>query len=467
MASEKLNKEVLSEKVELRDRPESEKMTESIVPLSHSLDALENVGGFQLIKGLVKDIDKLDPKKKASRKVFLEEDDFAGMRKRMRDELGVLISILDSDSKDSLEITKDLKTKREKLEKLLGENLGTIHEELRSLEITYRSLSSFFANAGQGKIDCITLMNVDKKELKNFDSLDTSQVRKEISKDYDQLDLKKSYSLFVLPGYLGNSNNVREWAETAYNNKVMMITDFRDCESFEDLYALLDEANLQGSETKMGNVIMTCNYILGRKKSERAMEENNLYLPGSAALAGRMSKVKEIMISQGVAGMKYGTLSNVMGTRLDLLKSEIEALIKSGVVPMVEMDGRTMAFSNKTLYNGATLGLQEYSIVRVFDWIGKVIQDFVNKKAFENWDSNVSSEIKSAVIDFLDRHKGAGHLIEKYSVDKIEQKEDKTIDIKVTLKPFFAAKSFLIELSGKDTGVSGSRDWDMKVNKVD
>ena len=76
------------------------------------------------------------------------------------------------------------------------------------------------------------------------------------------------------------------------------------------------------------------------------------------------------------------------GTRLDLLKSELTALIDKGVVPMTFEENRVMAFSNRSLYNGATVGLQEYPIVRVFDWIGKVFSNFFNDEALRTGTGN-------------------------------------------------------------------------------
>ena len=228
-----------------------------------------------------------------------------------------------------------------------------------------------------------------------------------------------------------------------------MVTDFKDSMNFEMLKDELDDANLQGQDAYLANIIMTCNYILGRKKSEIANEDDDLYIPASAALAGKMSNTEEIVIAQGAAGKKYGTLGNVKGARMDLRKSEIASLIDQGVIPMVEEDGRTMAFSNRSLYNGATLGLQEYPIVRVFDWIGKVFQNFFNDEAFTNWNPQVKSELQQAVHDFLSDYKGPGKLIENYSLKGINQDpKTKDINIQVELKPFFAAKNFLIELTG-------------------
>lgn len=147
---------------------------------------------------------------------------------------------------------------------------------------------------------------------------------------------------------------------------------------------------------------------------------------------------------------------------MDLRKSEIAALIDEGVIPMVEEDGRTMAFSNRSLYNGATLGLQEYPIVRVFDWIGKVFQNFFNDEAFINWNSQVKAELQQAVHDFLSDYKGPGKLIENYNLKGINQDpKTKDISIQIELKPFFAAKNFLIELTGHN-GTAGV-DWEQNV----
>ena len=48
-----------------------------------------------------------------------------------------------------------------------------------------------------------------------------------------------------------------------------------------------------------------------------------------------MTNTDEVVIAQGVAGKKYGTLSNVKGARMEMRKSEIAAIIDQGVVPIV------------------------------------------------------------------------------------------------------------------------------------
>ena len=460
MATEELKKEALNEGLELKER---EKIENPAGLLQDSLGGLDKFGGFQLLKGLIKGVENMDPRRKAVKNIFLSDSAYTDARKKLKNELGLWVSILEGEGADPMEIIESCKAKCDKAEQNLKNNLFNIHEEIKKLEITYRSLDSFFANAGQGKIDCITLMNVNKDELEYHDSEDTVAIREELEKYYDRLSLKNNYSLLVVPGYLGDANAIRMWADTAYRNKVIMLTDFKDSLNFEMLKEELDDASLQGQDAHLANVVMTCNYILGRKKSELANEDDDVYLPGSAALAGRMTNTEEIVIAQGAAGKKYGTLSNVKGARLDLRKSEIAALIDLGVIPIVEEEGRTMAFSNRSLYNGATIGLQEYPIVRTFDWIGKVFQNFFNDEAFTNWNSQVKSELQQAIHDFLSDYKGPGKLIENYNLKKLEQ-DPKTKDIKieVELKPFFAAKNFFIELTGHN-GTAGA-EWDQNIN---
>ena len=440
---------------------EKEKIENPAELLQSSICGLDKFGGFQLLKGLIKGVENMDPRRKAVKNIFLSDSAYADARKKLTNELSLWIEILEKGG-DPMEIIESCKSECENAEKNLEINLFNIHEEIKNLEVTYRALDSFFANAGQGKIDCITLMNVNKEELGDNDSEDTLAIRDELEKYYDRLSLKNNYSMLVVPGYLGDADIVRMWAQTAYRNKVMMVTDFKDSMNFEMLKDELEDANLQGQDAYLANIIMTCNYILGRKKSEIANEDDDLYIPASAALAGKMSNTEEIVIAQGAAGKKYGTLGNVKGARMDLRKSEIASLIDQGVIPMVEEDGRTMAFSNRSLYNGSTLGLQEYPIVRVFDWIGKVFQNFFNDEAFTNWNSQIKSELQQAIHDFLSDYKGPGKLIENYSLKGINQDpKTKDISIQVELKPFFAAKNFLIELTGHN-GTAGV-DWDQNI----
>mgnify|MGYP000160540054 FL=1 len=462
MAVEEQNLASSSDGMELQER---QTVANPVELLQKSLSGLDKFGGFQLLKGLIKGVENMDPRRKAIKNVFLNDSAYEDARNRLKNELSLWVEILESGGKDPMEIVDSCKEECQKAERNLSENLFCIHDEIRNLETTYRSLDAFFANAGQGKVDCITLMNVNKEELGDHDSEDTQAVRDELERYFDRLNLKNNYSMLVVPGYLGDAETVRMWAQTAYRNKVIMLTDFKDSMNFEMLKEELDDASLQGTDPYLGNIVMTANYILGRKKSELAGEDEDLFIPASGALAGRMSNTEETVIAQAAAGKRYGTLDNVKGARMDLRKSEIAALIDLGVIPMVEEDGRTMAFSNHTLYNGASKGLQEYSIVRVFDWIGKVFENYCNDHAMEIWTPAIKSEITQDIHSFLSDYKGPGGIIEKYTNLKVDQDpKTKDISINVEITPYFAAQNFFIELTGRNT--AAGVDWEQNTKNA-
>ena len=462
MAAEEQKTSSTTEGLTLQERPQ---VTHPAELLQNSLSGLDKFGGFQLLKGLIKGVENMDPRRKAIKNVFLNDSAYEDARKRLKNELSLWVEIFEAGGSDPMEIIDSCKSECQKAERNLKENLFCIHDEVRNLETTYRALDAFFANAGQGKVDCITVMNVNKEELEDNDSEDTQAIRDELERYFDTLNLKNNYSMLVVPGYLGGAETVRMWAQTAYRNKVIMLTDFKDSMNFEMLKEELDDASLQGTDPYLGNIVMTANYIMGRKKSEMAGEDDDLYIPASGALAGRMSNTEDIIIAQAAAGKRYGTLDNVKGARMDLRKSEIAALIDQGVVPMVEVDGRTMAFSNHTLYNGASKGLQEYSIVRVFDWIGKVFENYCNDHAMEIWTPAIKSEITQDIHNFLSDYKGPGGIIEKYTNLKVDQNpKTKDISINVEITPYFAAQNFFIELTGRNT--AAGVDWEQNTKNA-
>ena len=404
---------------------------------------------FVLLKGIVKHVENMDPSRKAAKNVFLSDVYYADLRQKLNNDLLLWTSILEQGKSDLNEMLKACKSGREKAELNLQNNLLQIHEDTYQLEVTYRTLDSFFANVGQPNTDFLTLMDVSKKELLSNDSEGSLAIQKELKKHYDALSLKNSYSLFVIPGYLGDTSILREWAKTAHNKKVLLVTDFKDCESFKTLKDELEDAHLQGHDVFLSNVVVTCNYLLGRKKSELAYEDDDVYIPGSGALAGRMVNTKEIVIAQGVVGKDFGILDGVQGTRLNLLKAEIAVLVDQGVVPLIESEGRTIAISNRSLYNGSAFSLQEYPIVRVLDWVNKVLMNYMHEIALETWDPYISpKKLDSKIRDFLDHYRGYQLLFSGYKLNSPPKQDPKTkiVSVDISITPFFAAKNFVIKL---------------------
>lgn len=333
-------------------------------------------------------------------------------------------------------------------EQLLNKNLKEALRRTHDLEVSYRTIACFYKNTESDKVKNVTIINASMNQLRDLDNtIFADYISKELKQNFDRLDLRRNYSLLVIPGYLGSNAILDKWSKMAYENKAFLFTDFQDLESPDDVIDIFFNADHTSGDAFKSNTVMTCNWLLGRQKVESVGEEENLYLPPSAALAG---KVYSTVMSQVVAGKKFGGLNEVESVRFDLKRSEISELERMGLVPMVNEYSKVMAFSAKTLFNGDNLGLQTYSVVRVFDYITKVLFDFLNRRAFENWNTRTEADLRSQIVKFLDSIMGPNKLIERFKVVKIEQdpnrKDRILLDIHVT--PFFPAKSFVIQLAG-------------------
>jgi hypothetical protein len=425
--------------------------------LKTSLSQLSKVGGFDLLEVAIDGAQNLNPERKARKKIFLSESSKKEERDELKKTLQLWAAVLSS-SDDVMEMIEKCEQGSQVAEETLTTNLSKAVESTKDIERSYRSLALFFKNTNSNKLKNVSFMNASPEQVKDLD--DTrfiDAVQEELVQNFDRLDLRDNYSLLVIPGYLGSNKVVEKWAKIAHENKVMLVTDFEHLDTPDDVMEMFESANLTGGDSYRSNVIMTCNYLVGRDKFKEIGEEEVLYLPASTALAGN---IYQTLMSQVAAGKKHGSLSEVDGVCFDLKKSEIANLEKLGLIPMVNEYGKVMAFSAKTLFNGDNLGLQTYSVVRVFDYVTKVLMDFLNRRAFENFNSKTRKEILSQIIRFLDNITGPGKLIEKFSIKRFEQdniQKDK-IHLDIHMTPYFPAKNFMIKMDGQK-GDEGT-EWD-------
>lgn len=431
--------------------------------LLESTDKLEKFGGFDLVENTIDGVQKLNPKKKATKQIFLSEKQFKAQRDKLKESLKIWADLLSKEAGIPA-LVEECETKSKEAEKSLKENLKKALDATKDLERSYRSVALFYKNTEADQVKYISLMNASPDQLKDLDNPRFIEAcSAELDKNFDRLSLKNNYSIMCVPGYLGSKAVVDKWGKFAHKNKVMMVTDFRNLEDVESTMEMFEEESLNGGDAHLANVIMTCNWLVGREKNSEVGEDEELFVPPSSALAGKLYNTAGTIMSQGAAGKKYGTMNEVSGARYDLKKSEIAGLNDLNLVPMVFEDNRVMAFSNKTLFNGNNIGLQEYPIVRVFDWIGKVFMNFFNDVAFQKFDTKLQADAREQIVLFLNDYKGK--LFEDYTFDPgkgiVQDKVTKDISINVHIKPFFAAKNFYIKLSGHD-GKDG-REWEQEV----
>ncbi|MFW6245819.1 MAG: DUF5458 family protein [Tangfeifania sp.] len=442
-------KEKVAEKIKEVEKPQE--------LLKQSLDQLAKVGGFDLMEVAIDGVQNLNPERKARKRIFLSESSKKEERESVKKTLQLWAAVLSS-SDDVMEMVESCERSVEVTEETLTKNLAKAVERTKDLEKSYRSVALFFKNTGSNKIKNVTFVNAAPEQLKDLD--DTrfiDAVRDELIQNFDRLDLRDNYSLLLVPGYLGSNKVLEKWAKIAHENKAMLLTDFEHLDTPDDVMEMFEAANLTGGDGYRSNVMMTCNYLVGRDKYKELGEEEELYIPPSSALAGT---IYQTLMSQVAAGKKHGSLSEVDGVCFDLKKSEIANLEKLGLVPMVNEYGKVMAFSAKTLFNGDNLGLQTYSVVRVFDYVTKVLMDFLNRRAFENFNTKTRKELLGQITRFLDSITGPGKLIEKFSIKRFEQDRNQKdrVYLDIHMVPYFPAKNFMIKMDGQK-GDDGN-EWD-------
>lgn len=428
--------------------PQEVKTGDSAELLRQSAAKLQKFGEFKVIAAAIKGSDNLNPATKATRKIFLTDASRKADRETLKENLKIWLEALQS-SDDLVAIVKSSQEKAESASKTLKKNLKKACEQTKDMEAAWRSLNLFFKNTGEDKLDNVTILNADMSQLNDLDNpLFIDAVSEELKENFDRLDLRNNYSMIVIPGYLGSKMVVDKWARLVDENKVMLITDYHNLEKTDSIVENFKRDDLSGGDEYLSHVIMSCNYLVGRGKDTDIGEEEDVYVPPSTSLAGKMYSAT---MSQVSAGKKFGSLNEVDGVRLPLKHTEISNLEKIGLVPMVNEFGKVMAYSSKTLFNGTNVGNQTYSVVRVFDFVLKKLMDFLNRHAFVNFDTDTQNMVRGEIRNFLDSIKGPKNLIEDYNIDQFEQdpNDPTRVLVKINLNPHFPAKNYVVSLDGK------------------
>lgn len=416
----------------------------------NTAELLSAFGGFNAVRGFMPDADNLNPAKKAAKAVFLTDKRFKDKREGLINDIKGWLEVLEEGHTAATEFVDACKAKEEKYEKVLSQGITDALFATANMERSYRALDSFFKTANAEKVKNLRIINVYKDDIADPDSGFAGEVDAILRGGFDRLSLKDCYSLLVVPGNVFQDKvSLLQWAKIAFKYKVMLLTDHADEYSFDDLFS--NTEGYKDSDIELQNVIMTANWIVGReseKLSEDEKEQPAFFISSSSALAGKLYDESASM-AQGAGGKKYGTLDGVKGVRLDLLKSEIASLMDNQVIPMVYSEGRVIAFNNATLYNGDNTAMKEYPIVRVFDWVKKVLMNYVHEVALENWDPyNSPKNLKAKIQAFLNDYKGYGNLFQNYEIKEPTQDPiTKRITCDISLTPFYSAKNFIIKVA--------------------
>jgi len=432
-------------------QPQVQQVKQSSKPLT---ELLAKFGGFKALAAFMPEAADMDPAGRATKMMFLTENQFKSKRERLANDIKTWLEILNEDKSSASEYVDLCEQKRDKYQNLLKDNLQITALKTKKLETAYRSLDAFFKNSGIEKIPNLRLMNVEKynskgetDELANSDAESFKEIRSMLYNAFGRLSLKDNYSLVALPGHVFKDKQIRDlWAKIAYEYKLTVITDAADCRDYDILHEQTEQ--YKDSDKELQNVVVTANWLVGRNSETIAGETTPLFIPAAGALAGKLYD-PNLPIAQGAAGEKFGTLNEIKGVHIDMMKEEITGLWDNQVVPMVFSEGRVMAYNNVNLYSGDNIPMKEYPIVRVFDWVKKNLMHYVHKIALENWDPfNSPRQLKKTIQDFLNDYKGHGKLFKDYTIgEPFQDPKTKEVKIDIDLVPFFAAKNFTIKLT--------------------
>jgi len=415
---------------------------------AQAMEILSDEGGFTLLATTVEGAENMTPG--ALKAVFLTDEETKDERVALKARLKSWVDLLSSKDNvgDMIETGKDIS---ERSGKLLNENMKRLLEATRSLEENYRAVASFYVNAGGDKpVKNITLMNAPMDRVTDLDSRQfISAAAKEFKEKYDRLDLMNNYSMMVIPGFMGSKEAIDEWARTGHEHKVMLLTDFRNLESTDQVMKVFERAKLTGADDFRANVMMTCNWLVGREQYAEAGETEPLYIPPSAALAGKLYSGNMAQVS---AGVQHGVLRGISGTRFTVHAGDMAKLGDMGLIPMAYEYGQVQAMSKTTLFNGTNLGMQTYSVVRTFDWLTKCLMDYLNRKVFVNISVNEIMSIQNEITRFFDKCVREYKFLER--VGRVEVTPHPTerdrVNVYIHATPYFPAKNFVLHLDGKD-----------------
>ena len=136
--------------------------------------------------------------------------------------------------------------------------------------------------------------------------------------------------------------------------------------------------------------------------------------------------------------------------KFKLLKSETGELEELGLVPMVKIRGKVVPMSAKTLFNGDNVDLTQYAIVRIFDWVTKILVDYLNRKTFELFTANNRKEIYDKILKFMD-DLVKSNVIKDYSRPEIkaDPSDPTKVFVNLGIVPLYATKAFNISLVGE------------------
>lgn len=450
MENQKANKSAQPE-VALKDlKVKDFKIENPAQVIEEAVGVLDEFGGFDLYTIFDDNFENLDPDAAAAKDVYLSENEWKEDRRKLLETTKLLIGVLSQDGTIT-ELIENCEAEARKNEALFNKNLLKALEITKDLEQAYWNVAVFFKNTNSDDLEYFQIMNVSREGIADLnDRKFFPAIEQSFKEGYHKFDLSGNYSNLIIPGWLGSKQAIDKWGDMVHKYKAMLVTDYRDFD-LKSAKKFLDKDSLASGSPHAQHIVLAYNQLVARKRDEHSGEIKDMHVSAAAALGGLMYDTEVTPISQPRAGTKHGRVKEISACVEELLDFETASLDEKSIVPMIFSKNSVFAWGNRTLYNGSNIGLQDYAIVKTFDWIGKVLMNFVTNECFLNFTSTLKKELKENIQRFLNDYMGPNNLIQQYDLKGINQdpvSKDIIIDLEIT--PFFAAKNFHIKLTGHE-----------------
>jgi hypothetical protein len=433
-----------------------------------ALNIIDNYDGFnELLAPLAENLEVFGPKAAKKKKKFLKDEDAVAARQQLRDRLQAFKDLLSHpDAGNHKQLRNIAQEKLDQNEALINKNLGKIADEARDLEQTYRELNLFYRNAQPQKVKNLTLLTVHKDVLLDADSnVLYNEVERRLLSEAKKVDQKKAYSLLVIPKLWQSKRPkdlIERYAKLAGTSRLQFLTDFADTDTVKEALKERESSRWQGvcgAEAFHSHLTLFANHLVLRGKDETIGEEEDLRGSPTMALAGKMYAEK---ISQPIAGEKHGSVSGGMGIAYDTNQEEVADLSDEGLNSMMHAYEKDMAYEAATAFNGSEYALKRYAVVRVFDYVNRVMRHYLGKVTHQQLDRQKVNHVRDTIQDFLDQL-AEQKIITKGFVTQFDwnPRVPDRIDMDISIIPLWAVRTFVYALNA----VNGNSTANLKETK--
>ena len=131
---------------------------------------LSAYGGFNAVRGFLRDADNMNPTRKAAKDVFLSDKRFEDKRNTLKADLKAWIALLDEGHSSASEFVDSCKAKEDKYTAVLKQGITDALFATKDIERSYRALDGFFKTANTDKVKNLRVVNVLKDDIADADS---------------------------------------------------------------------------------------------------------------------------------------------------------------------------------------------------------------------------------------------------------------------------------------------------------